>query len=275
MGVIAEKADLTTEYLRNRGVGTVDIAMVLGTGLSGIETMLKDKLIIDYSDIPLFPISTVEGHSGKLIYGRLGNKNLLLLSGRFHYYEGYGMEEVTYYIHVMATLGAKNLVMTNAAGGLNPRYHAGDLVLVRDHINLFPANPLRGTYDAELGPRFPDMLHAYPVTLRNSMKNTAAAMGIKLHEGVYLGWQGPSLETPAEYKMARMLGADLVGMSTVPEVIVAKYRNLDVLVLSIVSNICFPPSALKETTIEEVVKVMEASTEKVMRLLTAWIDSQE
>lgn len=260
-------------YLQNRGVDQIDAAIVLGTGLSATSILQDTILTINYSEIPGMPCSTVEGHDGALVYGKRNNKWILILKGRFHFYEGYEMDEVTFYVHVLAQLKSRVLFITNAAGGLNPHYHAGDLVMVTDHINLFSMHPLRGQWPAELGPRFPDMLSAYPLNWQKLFQKAAGKKDIPLKRGVYLGWQGPSLETPAEYKMARMLGADLVGMSTVPEVIVAKYRSLDVAVISVVSNVCFPASQLTETTIQEVIKVMTASAQPLADLINEVLDN--
>lgn len=272
---LTEKMEEAADYLRNRGVSRVDAAIVLGTGLSAASILNQTIFELPYSEIPGIPASTIDGHDGMLIYGQKSGKFILVFKGRFHYYEGFEMHEITFYVHVLAQLNSKVLVITNAAGGLNPHYKEGDLVLVNDHINLFPQHPLRGQWPRELGPRFPDMLSAYSTKWQHKFLNTAKKIDVKLKTGIYLGWQGPSLETPAEYKMARLLGADLVGMSTVPEVIVAKYRSLDVAVISVVSNVCFPVSALTETTIEEVLLVMKKSSEPLARLINAVLDEEE
>ena len=261
----------TANYLRNRGVLNVDVAIVLGTGLTRIRDLIDIEAAIDYSDIPFFPVSTVESHAGKLFYGKHHNKNILIIAGRFHYYEGYEMDDVTYYVHVLKALNAKQLIITNAAGGLNPHFQRGDIVVVNDHINLFPFNPLRGRNDEQYGVRFPDMMNVYSKALIDQIKSAAQQSNISIKEGVYLGWQGPSLETPAEYKMARMLGADLVGMSSVPEAIVAKYCKIPLLMVSIVSNQCFPLSEIKEVTIEEIIHTVNESAEKLKELLKSFI----
>lgn len=267
-----ELIEQAATYLQNRGVHQIDAAIVLGTGLSATSIMDDTTLTINYNEIPGMPCSTVEGHDGALVYGKRNNKWILILKGRFHYYEGYNMEQITFYVHVLAQLKCRVLFITNAAGGLNAHYKAGDLVLVTDHINLFSQHPLRGQWPVEFGPRFPDMLHAYPLWWQNKFIEYASRNNISLRKGIYLGWQGPSLETPAEYRMARLLGADLVGMSTVPEVIVAKFRSLDVAVISVVSNVCFPTSQLTETTIEEVIKVMKASAQPLADLINGVLD---
>lgn len=264
----------TANYLRNRGVKNIDVAIVLGTGLTVLKDLLQTEEVIDYSDIPFFPVSTVESHAGKMFYGKFNDKDILIIAGRFHYYEGYEMDDVTYYVHVLKALNAKQLIITNAAGGLNPHFQSGDIVVVNDHINLFPVNPLRGRNDDHYGARFPDMMKVYQIELIEQFKAAAQQSNIGIKEGVYLGWQGPSLETPAEYKMARMLGADLVGMSSVPEAIVAKYCKIPLLMLSIVSNQCFPLSEIKEVTIEEIIHCVNASAEKLKGLLKAFLSQK-
>ncbi|MBL0081061.1 MAG: purine-nucleoside phosphorylase [Saprospiraceae bacterium] len=263
----------TAAYLFETGIQTVDLALVLGTGLSATSILSDIEIEIPYSEIPGFPVSTVDGHDGVMSYGTLSGKKILVLRGRFHYYEGYEMQEITFYVHVLAMLKAEVLFITNAAGGLNPHFKGGDLVLVTDHINLFSAHPLRGQWPEGMGPRFPDLMHAYSDKWQKKLLAAAKEIEIDLKKGVYLGWQGPSLETPAEYKMARNFGADLVGMSTVPEVIVAKFRGLDVAVVSVVSNVCFPLSILTETTIEEVIAVMQQSAPKLAKLITRVISN--
>ena len=269
--MIKEKYNESAEYIHNIIGLDVQIACVLGTGMSSLENLVSNKIEIPYEDIPYFPLSSVESHSGKIVAGKIGSKGVILLAGRFHYYEGYDMETITYYVHVLKSLGVQKMILTNAAGGLNPHFKEGDLVLVTDHINLFPVNPLRGQNDDEYGPRFPDMLYAYDRDLQTLAHKYSDRLSIPLKTGVYLGWQGPSLETPAEYKMARILGADLVGMSTVPEVIVAKYCGIKVAVFSIVSNACFPISNLKETTIDYVIDVVNKSAAKLITLISKMI----
>jgi purine-nucleoside phosphorylase len=268
---LQQKIDASLAFLQSQNIENADIAVVLGTGLSGLEDILLDKTIVPYKDIPHFPVSTVEGHKGRLIFGTFEGKKIVLLSGRFHFYEGYSMSEVTYYIHVVKALGIGQLIITNAAGGLNPHYTVGDLVVVKDHINMFPINPLREISDSGLGDMFPDMMRAYDVSLRQKLKESAKNTGIAIREGVYLGWQGPSLETPAEYKMARNFGADVLGMSSIPEVIVARYRSIPVLMISVSSNACYPQSIIKETTLDEVIDVMNKSGSKLKELLTDYL----
>lgn len=212
------------------------LGMVLGSGLGDFAETLKHSVTIDYRDIPHFPVSGVEGHAGRLVVGELSGVTIAAMQGRVHFYEGHDLVKVTYPIRSLILLGAKNLIITNAAGGVNTDYRAGDLVLISDHLNLFPEGPLRGGHDDRLGPRFPDMTHAYAPELREVAKRAAAKLGIKLKEGVYAGLPGPSYETPAEVRMLRTLGADLVGMSTVPEVVVANHQGAKVLGISCVTN---------------------------------------
>ena len=197
-----------------------ETAIILGTGLGSLVHEITDKYEINYKDIPNFPLSTVEGHSGKLIFGKLGGKDILAMQGRFHFYEGYSMQQVTFPVRVMRELGIKTLFVSNAAGGMNPDFEIGDLMIITDHINLFPEHPLRGK-NIDYGPRFPDMSEAYSKELIAKALEIAKEKGIKVQQGVYVGTQGPTFETPAEYKMFHILGGDAVGMSTVPEVTAA------------------------------------------------------
>jgi purine-nucleoside phosphorylase len=251
------------------------IAVVLGTGLGDFAHSLTDTVEIPYSDIPHFPISTVESHHGKLVFGLKSGVPVVVMAGRFHYYEGYSAAQLTFPIRVLKVLGVEQMIMTNAAGGINPHYHEGDIVQVTDHINLMPDHPLRGQNDARLGLRFPDMLQAYDKEMIQKFQQLAYELEISLRQGVYLGLQGPSLETPAEYKMAHILGADILGMSTIPEVIVAKHAGIKVAVFSIVSNVCFPKSALTETTVEAVIATVMKSVGKVQRLLDAYFEGMK
>ena len=212
-----------------------ETAIILGTGLGQLATEITDCYEFSYQDIPNFPVSTVEGHSGKLIFGKLGGKDIMAMQGRFHYYEGYPMEVVTMCIRVMYLLGVRTLFVSNAAGGINPDFKVGDLVIITDHISLQP-NPLIGKNIDEFGPRFPDMTHNYDRELRKKAHEIAARHGITLKEGVYFGDTGPSYETPAEYKFYRMAGGDLVGISTIPEVIVARHCSMRVFGMSVVTN---------------------------------------
>ena len=209
---------------------------MLGTGLGQLASEITDTYEFPYSEIPNFPVSTVEGHSGKLIFGKLGGKDIVAMQGRFHYYEGYSMKEVTFPVRVMYELGIKTLFVSNAAGGMNPEFLIGDIMVITDHINLFPEHPLRGK-NFPTGPRFPDMHQAYDPQLIALADEIAAEKGIRLMHGVYGGGQGPTFETPAEYRMYRILGGDTIGMSTVPEVIVANHCGIRVFGISIVTDL--------------------------------------
>ncbi|MDD7171798.1 MAG: purine-nucleoside phosphorylase [Prevotella sp.] len=211
-------------------------AIILGTGLGQLASEITDKYEFPYSEIPNFPISTVEGHSGKLIFGKLGNKDIMAMQGRFHFYEGYSMKEVTFPVRVMYELGIKTLFVSNAAGGMNPQFNIGDLMIITDHINLFPEHPLRGK-NFPTGPRFPDMHEPYDLQLVAEADKVAAEKGIKVQHGVYIGVQGPSFETPAEYRMFAKMGGDAIGMSTVPEVIVAHHCGIKTFGVSVITDL--------------------------------------
>lgn len=227
----------TASYLQSKMQYMPKVGIVLGTGLGELATQITERQEIPYHDIPNFPISTVEGHSGKLIIGKLGETKVLAMQGRFHFYEGYSMQEVTFPVRVMKELGVETLLLSNAAGGMNPEFQIGELMIIKDHINLFPEHPLRGRNYNELGTRFPDMSNAYDATLREKAKKIAAKHGIRIKEGVYVGTQGPTFETPAEYKFFATIGGDAVGMSTVPEVIVAVHAGIKVFAMSIITDL--------------------------------------
>ena len=231
-----EKIKATAAWLRERMPSQPTTAIVLGTGLGRLAEEIRVTLAFDYKDIPNFPVSTVEGHSGRLIFGRLGDKDILAMQGRFHYYEGYSMKEVTFPVRVMYELGIKTLFVSNAAGGMNPAFKIGDLMIITDYINFVPEHPLHGP-NYPTGPRFPDMHEAYDKELVSMADAIAAEKGIKLQHGVYVGTQGPTFETPAEYRMYRTLGGDTVGMSTVPEVIVARHCGIRVFGVSVVTDL--------------------------------------
>jgi purine-nucleoside phosphorylase len=247
--------------------------IILGTGLGDFAKKIEIICEIDYADIPHFPTSTVQSHQGKLIFGYVEKQPIVCMSGRFHYYEGYSMRQVTFPIRVLKFLGIKQLWITNVAGGTNADYEAGDLVFVRDHINIQPENPLRGVNDERLGPRFPDMLKTYDKSLNIKALDICKKHNYRAHEGVYLALQGPNLETPAEYEYLHRIGADLVGMSTVPEVLVAKHSGLNVFVVSIVSNKCYPIEAITETTLEEVIAVAQVAAAKMERVIVELLKS--
>ena len=227
----------TSNYLKSKIEEIPNTAIILGTGLGELVHEIDNKQIIPYTEIPNFPVSTVEGHSGNLIVGTLGGKKVLAMQGRFHYYEGYSMQQVTFPIRIFQALGIQYLFVSNAAGGMNPTFDIGDIMLIEDHINLFPEHPLRGKNYDELGPRFPDMSEAYDKKLRLMAMEVAKEKNIKLQHGVYVGVQGPTFETPAEYYFFRIIGGDAVGMSTVPEVIVANHAKMKVLAFSIITDL--------------------------------------
>ncbi len=230
----------TINFLREQGITAPEIGIVLGTGLGGLVSEIDIVKEINYDAIPHFPVSTVESHHGKLIYGQIAGKKVLVMQGRFHYYEGYDMKQITYPIRVMKLLGVKNLLISNAAGAVNTNYKKSTLMLITDHINLYPDNPLIGKNIADFGPRFPDMSEAYDKTLNDNLRRIAKENNILLNEGVYAPVQGPNLETKAEYRMIRLLGADAVGMSTVPEVIVANHMQLPCCAISVLTDECDP-----------------------------------
>ena len=231
-----ERIQETASWLKQRMTTSPKTAIILGTGLGQLASEISDKQEIPYKEIPNFPVSTVEGHSGKLIFGKLGGVNIMAMQGRFHYYEGYSMKEVTFPVRVMHELGIETLFVSNAAGGMNPAFSIGDIMVITDHINFFPEHPLRGK-NLPTGPRFPDMHEPYSHELINMADEIASEKGIKLQHGVYVGVQGPTFETPAEYRMYRILGGDTVGMSTVPEVIVACHCGIRVFGISIVTDL--------------------------------------
>ena len=242
-----------------------EVGIVLGSGLSNFVDNLEVETTIPYGQIPHFPQSTVKGHKGMLVFGSIGGKRVVCMQGRFHYYEGYTMQEVTFPIRVMKALGIHTLIVTNAAGGVNPNFKVGDIMLIKDHINLMP-NPLIGKNFEELGTRFPSMSTIYNQDLREKAKIIAREENISLQEGVYLATTGPSFETPAEYMFFRNGGADAIGMSTVPEVIVASHSSLNVLGMSVISNV-FNPNAIAECTHEEVLEGVNRAGDKMSRIV--------
>lgn len=233
-----EKINQTAEYIRSRVDGEMPAtAIILGTGLGALVDHIEDKQFIPYTDIPNFPVSTVEGHSGNLIFGRLGDRRVIAMQGRFHYYEGYDMKQVTFPVRVFKALGVDTLFVSNAAGGMNPEFRVGEIMIITDHINLFPENPLRGKNYAELGPRFPAMTEPYDHKLIALADTVAQEKGLRLMHGVYVGTTGPTFETPAEYEYFRVIGGDAVGMSTVPEVIVARHADMRVFGISVITDL--------------------------------------
>lgn len=261
-----ENIQQTAAYLKGRIGEIPNTAIILGTGLGELVHEIEDKNEIPYTDIPHFPVSTVEGHSGKLIIGTLGGKKVLAMQGRFHYYEGYNMKEVTFPVRVMHQMGITNLFVSNASGGLNPDYRVGDIMIIRDHINFFPEHPLRGKNLDELGPRFPDMSTVYDERLRMTARKIALEHNFLLKEGVYVGVSGPTFETPAEYLMFRKLGGDAVGMSTVPEVIVARHSGMRIFGISIITD-SGVPGQIVEISHEEVQQVAMKAEPKMTLIM--------
>jgi purine-nucleoside phosphorylase len=231
-----EQAEESARFIAAKCPQPIDVAVVLGSGLGAFADGLEKSVAVGYGNIPHFPVSTVVGHAGRLVIGSVGDRTVAAMQGRFHHYEGYSLEAVTFPIRVLGMLGVKRLILTNASGGINLRLRAGSLVLISDHINLMGANPLRGANEERFGSRFPDMTYMYSREWRQMAKAVAEELGLALEEGVYVAVAGPSYETPAEIRMLRMLGADVVGMSTVPEVIVARHMGMDVLGISVVAN---------------------------------------
>ena len=262
----------TTNFIKSRiGDFVPEVGIILGTGLGGLVTEIEIEKQLMYANIPDFPISTVEFHSGKLIFGKLAGKNVVAMQGRLHYYEGYSMQQITFPVRVMKMLGIKTLFVSNASGALNPAFKKGDLMVIEDHINLQPENPLVGNNDNELGPRFPDMSQPYQHTLIAKALNIAAANNITCHKGVYVSVTGPNLETRAEYRYLRIIGGDAVGMSTVPEVIVANHMSLPVFAISVLTDEGFP-EVLKPVSVEEILEVAYAAEPKLTLILKELIN---
>ncbi|MCB9065032.1 MAG: purine-nucleoside phosphorylase [Chitinophagales bacterium] len=262
-----DKIQATKDHILSKGITEPQVGIVLGSGLGSLTALLTDAIEVDYSEIPNFPQSTVQGHKGKLIYGKLSGKNVLMMAGRFHYYEGYNMSEVTFPIRVMKALGVTTLILSNAAGGMNPNFKVGDIMLIKDHINFFPEHPLRGHNDEKLGPRFPDMSEPYDKNLLKVAEEKAAASNIKVQKGIYAGVQGPTYETPAEYDWLHRSGADAVGMSTVPEVIVAKHSGMNAFAMSVITDLGV--AGLVETiTHEEVLEAANKAAPNMAKLVT-------
>ncbi len=261
----------TVNYLKNEGVDAPEIGIVLGTGLGGLVSEINIIKEIEYDKIPHFPVSTVESHNGKLIYGTIGSKKVLVMQGRFHYYEGYNMKEITFPIRVMKLIGVQKLLISNAAGAVNLAYKKSSLMLITDHINMYPDNPLRGKNNDDFGPRFPDMSEPYSHQLNDTLRVIAKEKNIQLHEGVYVPVSGPNLETRAEYRMIRMLGGDAVGMSTVPEVIVANHMNLPCCAISVLTDECDPEN-LAPVALSEILEAAAVAEPQLTALYTELIN---
>lgn len=234
--IYTQAIEKATRFLKEKGIEKPEIGLILGSGLGELANEAENAIAVPYEDIPEFPVSTVEGHAGQLVYGDLGGKKVLAMQGRFHYYEGYSMKEVTFPVRVMKALGVESLVVTNAAGGVNENFTPGDLMIITDHINMIGLNPLHGPNDNDLGPRFTDMSNAYDKEYQRMIEDVAKKQDISIQKGVYMGLSGPTYETPAEVRMVRTLGGDAVGMSTVPEVIIANHAGLRVAGISCITN---------------------------------------
>lgn len=267
MNELLQKINETTAHIRNKSDFQPEIGIILGSGLSALANDIEVVESFPYTELPNFPVSTVMGHGKELILGHLQGKKVVALTGRFHFYEGYTMKQVTFPVRIMKALGAQHLIVSNASGSTNPQILTGDIVLIQDHINFTGDNPLIGPNDEKLGIRFPDMLHTYHKDLNQKVMSFAQEQGIRIHEGTYIGVKGPNLETPAEYKMFYRMGADIVGMSTVPEVIVAVHAGLKVFGISVVCDQGYPPSAIQVTTHETVVNVAEEKTPDMLKLV--------
>jgi purine-nucleoside phosphorylase len=255
----------TVDFLKNRTNTNAKTGIVLGSGLNALAKDITVEHAFPYKDIPNFPVSTVDGHVGKLLFGTLNGVEIIAMQGRFHYYEGYSMQEVTFPIRVMKALGIENLILSNASGGMNPAYKVGDIVIISDHINMFPENSLRGKNDDSLGPRFPDMSEAYSKEIIAIAEQIADENQINYHKGVYVGTSGPTFETPAEYAMFRILGGDCVGMSTVPEAIVARHSSIRCVAFSVITDLGIA-GQVEKVSHEEVLKAA-VNAEPKLRLI--------
>ncbi|MCX6319988.1 MAG: purine-nucleoside phosphorylase [Bacteroidetes bacterium] len=244
----------TAQFLREKGFEDPRTGIIMGTGLGAMAARIENPIILSYSDIPHFPVSTVEFHKGNLLYGTIGSVKVMAMQGRFHYYEGYSMQEITFPVRVMKELGVQELFVSNVAGGINTHFKKGDLILIDDHINLLPDNPLRGLSDPAFGQRFTDMCEPYAPHLKQLLQEAAALKGIELKKGVYVAVQGPNLETKAEYRFLRNAGADMVGMSTIPEIIVANQLQIACAAISVITDECDPDN-LKPVNIKEIIEI--------------------
>lgn len=247
-----EKIKEATAYIQHKSSVKPEVGIILGTGLGGLVDEIDIIEAINYDEIPHFPVSTVESHQGRLLLGTLEGKNVIVMQGRFHYYEGYSMQEVTFPVRVMKLLGIKQLLVSNAAGGLNEDFNISDLMIISDHINLFPENPLTGPNNDNFGPRFPDMFDAYNPELVKKGLKIGESLEANVHSGVYAAVSGPNLETPAEYRYLKLIGADAIGMSTIPEVIVARQMDVPVFATSVITDLCYP-GALEPVSVDKII----------------------
>ena len=266
-----DRVQSAADVARGRTRIQPEVGIILGTGLGGLADEISVDTTIPYQELPGFPLSTVESHAGRLLLGRLGRKPVVAMQGRFHRYEGYALGEVAFPVRVMHALGARTLIVSNACGGMNPLWSPGDLVLLSDHINLLGDNPLIGPNDDRLGPRFPDMSAPYDPELRSLARAVALELGIVLREGVYVAVPGPNLETRAEYRMLRAIGADVVGMSTVPEVIVAAHSGMRTVGISIITDQCLP-DALEPASLERIIETARRAEPALTRLITGLVE---
>ncbi len=265
-----DKIQTTKDFIESKIASKPTIGIILGSGLGDLTHAIEIETEIDYADIPNFPVSTVKGHNGCLLFGKMSGCNVMLMAGRFHYYEGYSMEQVTFPVRVMKALGVETLILSNATGATNPGFAIGDLMIIKDHINLFPEHPLRGANDERLGTRFPDMSEAYDHKLIAYAKQVADESGIVVRSGTYVGLQGPTFETPAEYKWLHTIGCDAVGMSTVPEVIVARHGGMRVFAISVITDIGVSDVPVKITH-DEVLEAANAAAPKMATLVTGLV----
>lgn len=263
---LAAKIQAAANFVRSKWAVAPRVGMILGTGLGGLAAQIQQAAVIPYEEIPHMPHSTVESHAGQLVCGTLAGQPIVAMEGRFHYYEGYSMQEVTFPVRVMKALGAEMLLVTNAAGGMNHQYQLADVAIIEDHINLMGDNPLRGRNDDSLGPRFPDLCHPYDPQLLALAEKTALELGVPAHRAVFVAVTGPNLETRAEYRFLRAIGADMVGMSTVPEVLVAIHSGMRVLGFSIVTDMCLP-DALEPVELPKILAVAAKGGERLARLI--------
>ncbi|MDC9722184.1 MAG: purine-nucleoside phosphorylase [Urechidicola sp.] len=266
------KVQETVKFLQDKGITTPDYGIVLGTGLGNLSNDIDAEVRIPYGEIPNFPVSTVKGHHGELIFGDLGEKKVLAMRGRFHYYEGYDMPQVIFPIRVMKYLGVENLIVSNASGGVNPNFSVGDIMLIDDHINFIPEHPLRGANDERFGPRFVDMHEPYDLKMIAAFEQVAKNQNVSIQKGTYLALQGPTFETPAEYSMVKRVGSDAVGMSTVPEVIVAKHMGMKCLGLSVITDLGIEGQVM-EVSHEEVQEVAKVAEKIVGKLVKEFVTS--
>ncbi|NIV03088.1 purine-nucleoside phosphorylase [Candidatus Saccharibacteria bacterium] len=271
MNDLRQKIDETVKHIRSHTQSSPEIGIVLGTGLGDLVNEIDKEITISYEDIPHFPVSTVEYHEGKLIFGKISDQPIVAMQGRFHYYEGYTMQQITFPIRVMKFLGVKTLLISNACGGMNPLFSKGDLMIMDDHINLLGNNPLIGINDDELGPRFPDMSEPYSRRLIALAEAIGLEEKIKLQQGVYVAVPGPNLETRAEYRFLKIIGADVVGMSTIPENIVARHMGMEVFGISVITDECFP-DALRPADINDIIKTANQAQKPLTLLMKRMVE---